>query len=101
MWTLLLTPLFTCQGLLACGVVGHDELARVPLLSLGLQTGELGLDSLVDLRPLLFAVVHDLPMAGETETFHSLPPEKLYSLIKAMQLYLYLTFHTQCRLKVN
>ena len=74
MWTLLLTPLFTCQGLLACGVVGHDELARVPLLSLGLQTGELGLDSLVDLRPLLFAVVHDLPM--ERDRLFILFPQK-------------------------
>lgn len=57
---------FTCQGRLPRGVVRHDELAGVPLLCLGLQAGELGLDGLVDLGPLLFGVVRHLPMRGET-----------------------------------
>ena len=56
-------------------MVGHDELVSVPLLSLCLQTGELGLDGLVDLGPLLFGVVQDLPMTGDTPASHSLTPE--------------------------
>ena len=79
-WTLLLTPSFTCQGLLSRGVVGHDELVGVPHLSLGLQTGELSLDSLVDLGPLLFGVVHDLPMTREAPVSHSLTPENIVQL---------------------
>jgi len=58
---LLLTGSFTCQGLLPRGVVRHDELVAFPLLRLGLQTGELGLDGLVDLGSLLFVVARNLP----------------------------------------
>lgn len=59
-WHLVWLSPQTCQSLLPCSMVSHDEPRPIPLFSLCLQTRKLSFDGFVDQRPLFFWVIFHL-----------------------------------------